>query len=414
MKVADIMRKDVDFVTTKTSAKDVAHLIFGQNINGIPVCRGRKIVGFITERDIVAQFFPSMQEYVEDPVHARDFEGMEKKVNEILDLPAAKIMSTQLIVVTPDTPVLKAHSLMALHKVGRLPVVDKKGNFMGLIAKVDIFRSVVGEKIPLGEEEKFYDWLARHYDILVDWNKRLSAEIPDLMKLLKREKAYRILDVGSATGEHSIALAKKGFVVWGLEISMLMNEIAEKKKQKLPSYIAGKITFLGGNYKEIIKKSSEEFDAAIFMGNALCHTMITDIQILKRIEKVLHLKNSLIVLQIGNFHKYLKLQRGLRRFNFRKTHLAYEQAHIFLGFYSKMQKPLIYNLAIFDYAGGQWIFQGLNSTPMKDVGRSETAGLLKKFGFSDITFYGGMAEGPLFAHSFDPVKHDWLNVVARR
>ncbi|PJA00602.1 MAG: hypothetical protein COX78_00325, partial [Candidatus Levybacteria bacterium CG_4_10_14_0_2_um_filter_35_8] len=65
MKVQDVMSSRVDLVFTDTPVREVSRLIFGKGVNGVPVCNGKKIVGFITERDILAKFYPSMQEYIE-------------------------------------------------------------------------------------------------------------------------------------------------------------------------------------------------------------------------------------------------------------------------------------------------------------------------------------------------------------
>ena len=62
MKVSDVMSKQVDFVSTNTSVKDVCRLIFGRGINGVPVCKGKKVVGFVTERDILSKFYTSIQD----------------------------------------------------------------------------------------------------------------------------------------------------------------------------------------------------------------------------------------------------------------------------------------------------------------------------------------------------------------
>ena len=73
MKVADVMSTSVDTVSVDTSVKEVCRLIFGRGINGIPVCKGKKVIGFISERDILSRFHPSIREYIEDPVHEGGF-----------------------------------------------------------------------------------------------------------------------------------------------------------------------------------------------------------------------------------------------------------------------------------------------------------------------------------------------------
>src|SRR3989344_594545 len=127
MKVVDLMQRNVDFVSPNMPLLGVAKIIFGSKINGVPVCKNKKVIGFITERDILAQFLPTMHEYMEDPVHEGNFEGMEKKLDSILSLPASKIMSRDPKTITSDTPLLKAQSLMMVNKIGRLPVVDEHG-----------------------------------------------------------------------------------------------------------------------------------------------------------------------------------------------------------------------------------------------------------------------------------------------
>lgn len=147
MKVKNAMSKKVDYTTPKAKVKDVSRLIFVHHVNGLPVLKEKKLVGFITEKDIMLQFFPTMKEFMDDNVHEANFEGMERKISAIFALSADKIMSKKIITVRPDTPLLEAQSLMFVSKVGRLPVVDKKKHLVGIISKGDIFRYLVGKRL---------------------------------------------------------------------------------------------------------------------------------------------------------------------------------------------------------------------------------------------------------------------------
>src|SRR3989344_628901 len=147
MKVANAMSRKVDYVTPETRVKEFSKLIFSRGINGVPVIKGKKVIGFITERDILQQFFPTMREYMEDPVNEANFEKMERKISRIFELSAKKIMSKRPVTVNPDIPLLEALSTMFTNKIGRLPVVDKKGHLVGIIAKRDIFKYLVGKRL---------------------------------------------------------------------------------------------------------------------------------------------------------------------------------------------------------------------------------------------------------------------------
>lgn len=156
MKVSDIMQRTVDYLSPDNTVLDASRLIFGRGHHGLPVCEGKqkKIVGFITDQDILSKFFPSMQEYVEDYIHSRDFEKMEQKVNEILELRVGKIMNKNIILIGENEPVLKAQALMQLKDIRRLPVIDRKRHLVGIVSNGDIFRVLVGRKVALPKKDR--------------------------------------------------------------------------------------------------------------------------------------------------------------------------------------------------------------------------------------------------------------------
>lgn len=417
MKVLEVMRKSVEHVSNDTSIREVARIIFGRGINGLPVCKNRKVVGFITEHDILAKFYPTMGEYIDDPFHSSDFERMERKISEVLDISVEKIMSKNPITITSDMPVLKAQSLMFVNKIGRLPVVNKKGNLIGIITNGDIFASVVGNKLALQEEEGFYNWSAKLYDTMINWKTRLSNEIPDLESLFKKQEVKKVVDIASSTGEHSIALASKGFEVFGVEYSGLMSRLARLKRIKFSNDVQSRIKFFQGKYEDTLKKINDPIDAAIFMGNTLPHVQYTDQNILKRVVSILRQKDPLMVFQIVNFNKVLRNKTGLRDFTIReeKDKNLFYKSHAFLGFYTKKDKDIIYTRAVFSSVGdGIWVFSSINSTSIQEITKSELEKALNELGFSHVSFYGSNFDGPLFREPFNELESDWLNVIAKR
>jgi len=149
MKVKYVFQKKVGYITPGSTLSEASLYIFGHNHKGLPVVTGKqkKLVGFITEQDITSQLFPSIQELMEDYVHERDFEAMEKRVKEVLTKKVKDVMSKIVISIHIDDPLLKAESVMKLKDISRLPVIDSKGNLIGIISKGDIFRALVSPKI---------------------------------------------------------------------------------------------------------------------------------------------------------------------------------------------------------------------------------------------------------------------------
>jgi len=417
MKVIDVMVRDVEYASVDTKVKEVCLLIFGRRINGVPICKGKKVVGFVTERDVLSKFYPSMQEHVDDPVCTRDFEGMEKKAAEILSLTAKDIMGKNPIVVEHDTPLLRAQSLMLVNKVGRLPVVDKNGNLVGMISKGDVFRAIVGDNLKFVEDEEYHDWVSRHYDMVVKWETRLGNEIPDLVNLFRQQKINKVLDIGCGTGEHDIALAREGLEVLGLDRSTLMYESSKQKWLTLPVGIKKKLEFVKGEYKEVLKKRQRGYGAAIFMGNAFLHNPNNYREVLEAASKSLFSKNALMVLQIANIQKVLKTNKRFQEFSVAKVKNSSNKEYLFLQFYDPPRKPrghCMLNMAILYFDGKKWYPKSNNSTPIVYLDRDKIKRLLQKVGFSDVSFYGGMILGDLFKHPFDPPNSDWLNVVGKR
>ena len=107
--------------------------------------------------------------------------------------------------------------------------------------------------------------LGDKYDQFVDWNRRLSAEMPFLVKLLRSNQSKKILDVGCATGMHAIELAKQGFQMHGIDISDRMIAKAKKNALDAQQYIPFEVLSM----LDIAKHQAKPFDAVLMLGNVV-------------------------------------------------------------------------------------------------------------------------------------------------
>lgn len=383
MRVKDVMQTDVVHVSPETPLREVARLIFGYGINGVAVCSNKRLIGMITERDILAQFYPSMREYIEDSLHARDFEGMEERARDILEYPAEKIMSTEVATITKDEPLLKAQSLMQVQKVGRLPVIDEKENLVGIISKSDIFKAIVGKNLSMSwDQEKFHDWIARHYDMVINWEERLKSEVPFLVKLLKHNNAQKIIDVGCATGEHAIALAKEGFSVLGIDKSEAMIAVANRKKDQLPQAIQERIEFVKLSRASLPKSAHKDFDAAVIMGGVISHSLNLEKDIDAICSSLKHGKSTIIV-QLPDYEAILKKQDRFSSLTFFRSQLKQKDQHGFLVFYDFRDDLLInLNIVVLDFNGRQWQGRGVATTVLNPITQKQLQEVLEKNGYT--------------------------------
>ncbi|MEM5834340.1 MAG: CBS domain-containing protein [Candidatus Aenigmatarchaeota archaeon] len=131
LKVKDVMSKNVITVSPEQSIMEVVKILAESKVSGLPVVKEGKIVGIITEADIL------------DLVGKKNLlaidEGAlkEKGVTKVKE-----IMKKVVIVANEEDGLDRAVLLMSLYKVKRLPVVDKKNNIVGIIARDDIIKSL--------------------------------------------------------------------------------------------------------------------------------------------------------------------------------------------------------------------------------------------------------------------------------
>lgn len=147
------------------------------------------------------------------------------------------------------------------------------------------------------------DELGPNYDLYVDWNRRLSAEIPFLTKLLRSSgNAKKVLDVGCATGMHSIELAKQGYEVFGIDESERLIEKAKQNCLAAKTYVPLQVLSM----IDIEKHPAKPFDAVIMLGNIISFLEDEDqaVHFFKSAMNVLKTGGHLIV-QTANYRRML-------------------------------------------------------------------------------------------------------------
>jgi CBS domain-containing protein len=115
--VRDVMTAKVQTVRQEQPVVEAARLMRTQDVGSLPVVENGRLVGTLTDRDIVL-----------------------RAVAEGADLNAVRvgdITSREPITVSPEQGLDDALSLMATHRVRRLPVVED-GALVGIVAQADV------------------------------------------------------------------------------------------------------------------------------------------------------------------------------------------------------------------------------------------------------------------------------------
>ncbi len=141
MLVKEVMTHPAKTITPETSLKDVASLMCLNRFSSLPVIEGdSKLVGILAERDVLRYLFPSLQDVMKG-ISYFDFENMESDYKKILSLKVADLMSSNIITVRPDIPLLRAVSIMARNNFRRIPVAEGE-QLLGVISLGDIHRAI--------------------------------------------------------------------------------------------------------------------------------------------------------------------------------------------------------------------------------------------------------------------------------
>lgn len=113
--IRDIMTKEVETCSLNDNVYEVAVKMKEDDVGVIPIVNNDKLVGVITDRDIVLRCIAEKN-------------PPSSKVEEI--------MSSHLVTVAPDTTTQEAAGIMAKEQIRRLPVVEN-GRLVGIVALAD-------------------------------------------------------------------------------------------------------------------------------------------------------------------------------------------------------------------------------------------------------------------------------------
>jgi len=116
--VSDVMTPNPASVSEKDSIKRVAEIMKREDAGVVPVVDGRKVIGMITDRDIVVRLIAEGK----DPSSA--------KVNEA--------MSKQVRTVKEETPINEVLQLMSREQIRRVPVTNNNNELVGIVSIGDI------------------------------------------------------------------------------------------------------------------------------------------------------------------------------------------------------------------------------------------------------------------------------------
>jgi CBS domain-containing protein len=141
VKVREIMTKDLTAVEKDIPVRELIFILNNAEMPNVPVVdEDGKLIGFISEKDLIRAALPGYFEMLHSTSFIPDMNQLSRKLAQIADEPIDKFIQTTVMSVTEDDDDLQAADLIIRKGVKNVPVVDADGRLVGRVRRIDLLR----------------------------------------------------------------------------------------------------------------------------------------------------------------------------------------------------------------------------------------------------------------------------------
>ncbi len=139
--VRQIMQTGVPVVTPECTLKDLIAIFKETGMDGLPVVEGGKLVGVVTEGDLMAPAadirLPHYIELFDSIIYLSNIKKFEEQLQKAAAANVGQLMThrREVRTVGPDEPASAAATLMLRHRFAQIPVIDPDDNLLGLVTR---------------------------------------------------------------------------------------------------------------------------------------------------------------------------------------------------------------------------------------------------------------------------------------
>jgi CBS domain-containing protein len=124
--IHDVMSANPCAIEADKPVAHAAKMMRDEDVGLAPIVEGERLVGTLTDRDIVTRVVA---------------EGKDPQ-----SVTVREAASTNLVTIDPQQNLDEALRLMSQHQVRRLPVVERDGRLIGVIAQADVAREATDKQ----------------------------------------------------------------------------------------------------------------------------------------------------------------------------------------------------------------------------------------------------------------------------
>ncbi len=241
-----------------------------------------------------------------------------------------------------------------------------------------------------------FNKIALAYDDAIDWDARLSREMPFIVSRLGNPKGKRVLDLACGTGRHSVALAREGADVIGIDNSEVM--ISRAKENATSNNVTP--VFILGEMMEFQSLAPNQYDLILCLGNSLA--LLENFKILDDLVSLVYsslVDEGLFIAQTLNFEEIYRT--GFRFFPHKLGKMESGEEVVFSRFYDHTDPPNSSTLVMTSQIKeqGEWTSR-ISTQRVLNLTAEVMIRYLAQAGFKETKFYSNYSES-LFVGSDD-------------
>ncbi len=237
-----------------------------------------------------------------------------------------------------------------------------------------------------------YNKFSQDYDRFVNWHNRLAFELPFLLAQIgsvtpQPGVPLRVLDAACGTGQHVIALAKKGLDVTGADLSIEMITVARANASTAGLDLRFEPVGFGSLSHTF---GAGSFSTLLCLGNSLPH-LLTPADLAHALQDFANCltPGGILILQNRNFDAVLS---SLSRWMEPETHVEGDREWLFQRFYDFEADDLIrFNIVTLTRQAGKDWQSTVTATHLRPQKQQELAEALAAAGFTAIQSYGSLS-----------------------
>lgn len=140
MLVKDIMTTNMRTVTPDKKLGEVVSMMCIYRFSGIPVVDNGKLVGTVSESDVLGRMFPKLEDLM-DNMSGVNYDELMDHYSEVVNISVKDVMTPAVVTIKPDMHILQAASMMVGRKFRRIPVAVGD-ELVGMLSMGDVHKAI--------------------------------------------------------------------------------------------------------------------------------------------------------------------------------------------------------------------------------------------------------------------------------